>query len=164
MPEKSYIIDISENIFIRVYFITNKNNVDNYIVKLASIIDGEVYEIVRFDSYHNRARMDIISPDGSVSRKVWLSDMDAKTVLTNSIAEIQKNYEIYIERFIKWLKEKKNNLKEIMEMLNFYGAREITKEDMEKNPKLQKAIESDRKWLQEHMIKPEKVKKVAIIK
>jgi hypothetical protein len=44
-------------------------------------------------------------------------------------------------------KRKKTGLEKVMEVLNFYGAKEITNEDLEKDPKLRKAIEEDRKLL-----------------
>jgi hypothetical protein len=103
MPEKVYRIEIDKGIFIQVTFRTLKNNVTNYVVKLLYEFKDIEYEVARFDSYHNRAHIDIILPDGSINRKIWLLEMNNKDALNNAITEVQKNYEIYIERFKKWL-------------------------------------------------------------
>jgi hypothetical protein len=44
-------------------------------------------------------------------------------------------------------KRKKTGLEKVMEVLEFYGAKEITNADLEKDPKLRKALEADRKIL-----------------
>jgi hypothetical protein len=55
-------------------------------------------------------------------------------------------------------KKRKNGLKKVMEVLDFYGAVEITEEDIEKNPKLRASVESDRKWLLENTKLPKKIR------
>ena len=42
---------------------------------------------------------------GAVVRKTWFEFLDNKQGLDLAIRDIKDNYELYIERFKKWLKE-----------------------------------------------------------
>jgi hypothetical protein len=50
------------------------------------------------------------------------------------------------------IRRKKTEVEEVMELLNLYGAVEITEEDMKHNPKLKKSVEDDRKRMDQHLI------------
>jgi hypothetical protein len=63
------------------------------------------YEVIRFDSAHGCPHKDILDPTGSVVRKVWFELLDNQQGLNLAIKDLKDNYELYIERFKKWLKE-----------------------------------------------------------
>ena len=46
-----------------------------------------------------------IGTDGKVKRKVWFDMLDNKQSLDLAIKDLKDNYELYIERYIKWLKK-----------------------------------------------------------
>jgi hypothetical protein len=48
-------------------------------------------------------------------------------------------------------KRKRTEVEEVMELLNLYGAVEITEEDMKNNPKLRKSVEDDRERMDQHL-------------
>lgn len=43
--------------------------------------------------------------DGNVKKKVWFDLLDNKQGLDLGIRDLKDNYEMYIERFKKWLKK-----------------------------------------------------------
>jgi hypothetical protein len=106
MPLKEYKVYVEDIIYIQVTFVTEKGKVKYYIVKLILIQDNIKYEIARFDSFHDRAHIDILNPDRTVNRKIWLYSITNEDALTNAIIELKKNYEIYVERFLKWQEKK----------------------------------------------------------
>jgi len=70
MPEKSFIIRLSANAFLFVYFVTEKGNIGRFVVKLNIFRDGVYHEIARYDSGLHQPHMDIIRPDGSKERTI----------------------------------------------------------------------------------------------
>ena len=50
MPDKTFIIEIIANVFIFVYFETQKGQVGNFVVKLNMVKGDKVFEIARYDS------------------------------------------------------------------------------------------------------------------
>jgi len=54
---------------------------------------------------HGCPHKDILDPTGSVVRKVWFELLDNQQGLDLAIKDLKDNYELYIERFKKWLKE-----------------------------------------------------------
>ena len=70
MPEKSYIIRLSDFAFIFVYFLTKKGEVGKFVVKLNILLNDEVLELARYDSGMHAPHLDILHPDGSKKRVV----------------------------------------------------------------------------------------------
>ena len=50
MPEKNFIIRLSDFVFIFVYFLTNKGEIGKFVVKLNAFFDDQVIELARYDS------------------------------------------------------------------------------------------------------------------
>jgi hypothetical protein len=77
----------------------------DFVVKLIVKIGQEFYEVIRFDSAHGCPHKDILVPDGSIKRKVWYELFDNNQALDLAVRDLKDNFEIYIERFRKWLKK-----------------------------------------------------------
>jgi len=76
-----------------------------YVVKLV-IKKGDSYqEVIRFDSAHDCPHKDILGADGKVRRKVWFELLDNKQGLDLAIKDLKDNYDLYIERYLKWQKK-----------------------------------------------------------
>jgi hypothetical protein len=100
-----YRFNLAINIQLYVYFETDKDKVISFVVKLSSIIENKKYEILRYDSGHNYPHKDILNKDGQVIRKVWFKHFNNNEALTKALMDINKNFEIYLERFNKkWFK------------------------------------------------------------
>ena len=105
MPKRYFKIELGKGIECHVYFETLNGLVISYVVKLLVWIGTEYYEVIRFDSAHGYPHKDILDPAGSVVRKVWFQLLDNQQGLDLAIKDMKDNYELYIERFKKWLKK-----------------------------------------------------------
>jgi len=105
MPKKYYAIKLVEGIEIHVYFETLNGLVISYVVKLLLRVDKKYYEVIRFDSAHGCPHKDTIDDKGAIVRKTWFESLDNQQGLDMAIKDIKDNYELYIERFNKWLRK-----------------------------------------------------------
>lgn len=105
MPKKYYMIDLGGGMEIHVFFETASGLIINFVVKLVLLIGDGHYEVVRYDSAHGCPHKDILDASGSVKRKVWFELLDNKQGLDLAVKDIKDNHELYVERFIRWLKE-----------------------------------------------------------
>ncbi|KJR41723.1 hypothetical protein MCHI_002380 [Candidatus Magnetoovum chiemensis] len=101
---KEYFIDIAEDILAYVYFLIERGNVKEFVVKLLCAFEGQWHEVIRYDSGHEYPHKDILDIDGNVVRKVWYDYLDNNEALTMAISDIKDNYEFYKDRYLKWLK------------------------------------------------------------
>ncbi len=107
MPEKSFIIRLGANVFIFVYFVTERGNIGRFVVKLNIFQDGKYFEVARYDSGLHQPHMDIIRPDGSKERTIDYSILENDQALNIAIQDFKNNWNIYIERWNKWREENK---------------------------------------------------------
>jgi hypothetical protein len=105
MPKKYYKIELGNNAEIHVYFETLNGIIVNFVVKLILMQDGGYREIIRFDSAHGCPHKDVIDEDGHVIRKVWFEFIDNNDGLNLAVKDLKDNFDIYIERYLKWQKK-----------------------------------------------------------
>jgi len=105
MPMRFFIIEIVKGVEIHVFFETVQGLLVRFVVKLVHKYRDKFYEIIRFESAHNCPHKDILDIDGSVKRKVWFEMLDNKQALDMAIQDLKDNYEMYLERYEKWLKK-----------------------------------------------------------
>jgi hypothetical protein len=105
MPKKYYTIELAKGIEIHVYLETLNGLVINYAVKLVLSVDKMYYEVIRFDSAHGCPHKDILDETGAVARKIWFESLDNQQGLDMAVKDIKDNYELYIQRFKKWLRK-----------------------------------------------------------
>ena len=101
IQKTEYIEKLSINTQLYVYFEVEKGQVISFVVKLSSMYENKMYEILRYDSGHNYPHKDILHKDGQVIRKVWFKHLSNDETLTKAILDIKKNFEIYVMRFNK---------------------------------------------------------------
>jgi len=70
VPEKTFIIRVSESVLIFVWFATDKGKVGSFVVKLNIIFDEKIIELARYDSGLHGPHLDILAPDGSKRRVI----------------------------------------------------------------------------------------------
>jgi len=104
MPYKDYHYFIDEDNLVFVQFTTEKGTVLQFVVKYYSRIGDQWREIVRYDSGHDCPHKDVLLPDGGIIRKIWYEYMDNAQALTFAMRDVLENYQFYLERFRKWLK------------------------------------------------------------
>jgi hypothetical protein len=103
--DKAFFLEIAEGIVVYVYFETERGDVKEFVVKLLCELNGEWHEVLRYDSGHGCPHKDILNTQGEIIRKVWYDFLDNSQALTMAITELKDNYEVYKERYSKWLKE-----------------------------------------------------------
>jgi hypothetical protein len=101
---KEYFLEISPGTVAYVYFITEKGDIKEFVVKLLYEFEEQWHEVIRYDSGHECPHKDILDTDGNVVRKVWYEYLDNSQALIMAISDIKDNYEFYKERYLKWLK------------------------------------------------------------
>ena len=92
-------------VVIVVYFVTASGLIVDFVVKLIFLLDETHYEVVRYDSAHNCPHKDVLGTNGKVERKVWFELLDNKQGLNLAIKDLKDNYQLYVERFRKWLQK-----------------------------------------------------------
>ena len=105
MPKRYFKIQLSNGAEIHVYFESASGLIVNYVVKLILRVDNVYHEVIRFDSGHNCPHKDILDRNGRVVKKTWYEFLDNKQALDLAIRDLKDNYDLYIERFERWLKK-----------------------------------------------------------
>ncbi|HFC97707.1 MAG TPA: hypothetical protein ENJ40_04510 [Thermosulfurimonas dismutans] len=106
MTERYFVIELDDNAAIHVWFSYHRGRVTAFAVKLLY----QDIEIVRYDSGHGRPHKDILHPNPSKRRKVWYN-VDNDAALSMAIMELKAEYQLYIERYLRWLAEEKQRSK-----------------------------------------------------
>lgn len=78
-------------------------SVVKFSVQYLARIDQEWYPIVRYDTAHGYAHMDISRPDGSHETRK-LKSKDYREALAIAIADLKARWEFYRERYERWLR------------------------------------------------------------
>ncbi|MEI7638749.1 MAG: hypothetical protein WCJ37_15670 [Syntrophus sp. (in: bacteria)] len=107
MPKKIYTIEIAKDVFILVYFVTEKGAVGRFVVKLNIIIGDVTFELARYDGGLHEPHLDIIKPDGSKYRTVDYSALENAQAVNVAIQDFSNNWELYLERWKKWVGKRK---------------------------------------------------------
>ncbi len=108
MPPKSYRYEIAEDVFVTVHVENSKNKVTSFVVKLEILLNNILFELVRYDTAHGGVHRDTLLPDGKKHRVTFLHHLDFKSGLDYAIHDVEQNWEFYVERFERWLREKEN--------------------------------------------------------
>jgi len=105
MPGRYYVVIFRDGIEAHVFFETSQGILVRYVVKLIIKQDDGYHEVIRFDSAHDCPHKDILGINGTVKRKVWFEMLDNKQGLDLAVRDLKDNYELYIERYLKWQKK-----------------------------------------------------------
>jgi len=107
MPEKSFIIRLSANVFVFVYFLSERGSIERFLVKLNIFQDDNYFEVARYDSGLHQPHMDIMRPDAGKERTIDYSILENDQALNIAIQDFKNNWNFYIERWNRWREEKK---------------------------------------------------------
>jgi len=67
----------------------------------------KIFELARYDSGLHCPHLDILHPDGYKKRTIDFSMLENAQAMNVAIEDFTNNWEFYLERWEKWLKEKK---------------------------------------------------------
>lgn len=99
MPEKTYTRTLGEDARKRHYHRTEKGKVIYFIVQLEVRIEGNWKPVVRYDCSHNFTHIDRYNIKGEKEKEELY--LDYKESLTLADEDININWEVYKERFLK---------------------------------------------------------------
>ena len=104
MPDKDWFMWLADDIQIRIRMAKDyRGNVTQFTLQLELYLD--IWRpVVRYDSAHQEAHIDYITPKGVTYEKVWLDlNWPFNEAMTRAIAERKQTYERHIERFHRQL-------------------------------------------------------------
>ncbi len=99
MPEKQYLILLDIDVRKRHYHYTKAGKITNFLVQLEIKIGNYWKEVIRYDCAHQYAHKDCYNIKGQ-SRKTNLY-MDYEDALTFADDDINENWELYREKFLR---------------------------------------------------------------
>lgn len=88
----------SETDLIRVTFDKENDHIARFSVQYLAFLRNGWRPIVRFDTAHGRAHMDISHPDGSQDTRE-LHTQDYAVALARAVQELKERWEFYRERY-----------------------------------------------------------------
>lgn len=84
--------------------IIDKGKVKKFIVQYETLIEGKWTPIIRYDTAHGVAHKDLMNPDGS-KEKIFLGPMNFNEALTLADNDINENWEMYKQRYLRRCKK-----------------------------------------------------------
>ena len=99
MPEKRYLILLDIDTRKRHYHVTEAGKITKFVVQLEIKIGGAWREVLRYDCAHDFAHKDCYDISGRC-KKINLY-VDYEDALTLADDDINENWEMYRERFLK---------------------------------------------------------------
>ena len=100
MPEKEFFIILNEVTRIFVWFISDKNYVEKFVVKLEYLFKNKWLEVMRYDCFHQNVHKDIFDLNGKKIRIIKYPFVDEQSGLNFAIKDFKENYKSYTWRFI----------------------------------------------------------------
>jgi hypothetical protein len=105
MGLKTFFIDFDALNYVRVRIVTERGRVIEFTVQYETIIDGEVYPVVRYDTAHGDAHRDLLDAAGRTVEKLWLAGWDFDAALQHGLRDIKANWPQYRTDFIQRTKQ-----------------------------------------------------------
>ena len=94
-----------ENNAARIRFQVERGRVLEFVVQLECRFRNEWHAVVRYDTAHGYAHVDVMHP-AKQAEKIRLASQDHNAVLTEAISDLAKNWALYGQRYEQWLLEK----------------------------------------------------------
>jgi hypothetical protein len=106
MPPHAWFNYIDHENRIRTRMITDsRGRVIVFMLQLETMIEDEWYPVIRYDSAHDEAHIDLIDPSGATYKKQWLDVREPyNAVFTLAENDLKTHFTEYRERFIRQLK------------------------------------------------------------
>lgn len=87
---------------LRVRMRIEQGTVTRFTAQFETEIEGETYQVVRYDTAHGSAHRDILDWRGQVIAKKWIAGPDRyNEALTDAVGDLKSNWRIYRADFLR---------------------------------------------------------------
>lgn len=86
--------------FVRVRLRIEQGSVVRFTVQYETVVDGQVYPVVRYDTAHGTAHRDRMDRRGRVVEKMWMPGRSYAEIATEAIATIKASWQREREDFL----------------------------------------------------------------
>ncbi len=100
MPVNNYKIYINQVVRIVIYFLSDRKNILDFVVKIEYFFNGSWREMERYDCAHGYVHKDMLDRRGCKKRVIAFTHLDHKSGLNYAISDFKKNYESIIRRYL----------------------------------------------------------------
>ena len=103
MKEKTFIRWLGPEDRSRQVLNLDRGEITRFVVQYETLVAGEWRPVVRYDTAHNFAHKDILSPSGEVEKKIAVS-YGYNEAFTNAEIDIKLNWHRYKEEYLRKVK------------------------------------------------------------
>jgi hypothetical protein len=101
MPEKTFVIPLSDGCFVVSECFRSGPNVTDFVVRLMVYReDGHVEVVARYDTAHGLAHLDQLKKGGRLIEKTWLPQFDFNAAYEYALGEFKSNHAYYLQRWL----------------------------------------------------------------
>ncbi len=100
MGRKEFFREIDDLTRLRVLVVTDRGLVTRFMIQLEAFSKEKWTPVVRYDSYHGFAHLDILHPDGRQD-KIRSVAKDLNEALNTAFADLLTNWEYYVSAYLK---------------------------------------------------------------
>ncbi|MBS1251185.1 MAG: hypothetical protein MAG451_00215 [Anaerolineales bacterium] len=94
--------NLAPSSMMRVRFEKERGQITSFMVQLECLFGDERHPVVRYDTAHDFAHLDVMRPDGT-AEKTALPISSYNEALTFAYEDIKANWQTYRERYQRWM-------------------------------------------------------------
>ena len=102
MDEREYLIPLPGDAMLRVRYQKDRGRILRFTVQLEIYMESAWVPITRYDTAHRFVHRDDLKPDGSQIKSPPMTFADYGDALNYAIRDLRLNYQLYIERYLRW--------------------------------------------------------------
>ncbi len=109
MPHKEFRFLLDDENALRVRLVTEKGRVQEFMVQLECRFNDQWHAVVRYDSAHGYAHVDVLHPQGRTVAKRAIPVRDLNEGLAFALRDLKANWLVYRRRYERWLEHRENS-------------------------------------------------------
>ena len=102
MDEREYFVPLLGDAVLRVRYQKDRGRILRFTVQLEAYLEDTWTPVTRYDTTHRFVHRDDLKPDGSQIKSPPMAFADYSDALNYVIRDLRLNYQLYIERYLRW--------------------------------------------------------------
>ena len=102
MDEREYFVPLPGDAMLRVRYQKDRGRILRFTVQLEAYLEDTWTPVTRYDTTHRFVHRDDLKPDGSQIKSPPMAFADYSDALSYVIRDLRLNYQLYIERYLRW--------------------------------------------------------------